>query len=110
VWIQAPLYFLISAGEMFAYVTALDHANENSLKALEIVVQAVGLLVGGVGSACATALTPVAHDPNLIAFYGSLTGGMAITTILFWILFRNNSGRQPSTDSFTGTMPLFPAR
>jgi dipeptide/tripeptide permease len=89
VWIQAPLYFLMAAGEIFAYVTALEYANENSPKALKVVVQAVALLIGGVGSACAMALTPVAHDPNLVAFYGSLTVGMAITTLLFWLLFRN---------------------
>jgi POT family proton-dependent oligopeptide transporter len=100
VWIQAPLYFLISAGEIFAYVTALEYANENSPKALRVLVQAVGLLVGGIGSACAMALTPVARNPNLIAFYGSLTAGMAVTTILFWLLFRD-SGRQPSTDNHT---------
>jgi POT family proton-dependent oligopeptide transporter len=98
VWVQAPLYFLISAGEIFAYVTALEYANENSPKALKVVVQAVSLLIGGVGSAFAMALTPAAHDPNLIAFYGSLTGGMAITTVLFWLLFRNR-GKQPSTDN-----------
>jgi POT family proton-dependent oligopeptide transporter len=89
VWIQAPLYFLISAGEVFAYVTALEYANENSPKGLKVVVQAVSMLIGGAGSAMAMALTPIAHDPNLVAFYSSLTGAMAITTVVFWLLFRN---------------------
>jgi hypothetical protein len=77
----------MSVREIFAYVTALEYANENSPKTLEVIVQAVGLLMGGVGSAIAMALTLVAHDPNLIVFYGSLTGTMAITTILFRLLF-----------------------
>jgi hypothetical protein len=49
VWIQAPVYLLMSIGEIFAFVTALEYANENSPKTLEVVVQAVGLLMGGVG-------------------------------------------------------------
>ena len=98
VWIQAPLYFLISAGEIFAYVTALEYAYDHSPKAMKVVVQAVGLLVGGVGSACAMALTPVARNPYLVTFYGSLTGGMAITTIIFWTMFHKYDNLQASTE------------
>lgn len=102
VWVQAPLYFLISAGEIFAYVTALEYAYDNSPKAMKVVVQAVGLLVGGVGSACAMALTPVARDPYLVVFYGSLTAGMAITTIVFWMLFRERDGLQKALEVRAG--------
>jgi POT family proton-dependent oligopeptide transporter len=91
VWIQAPVYLLMSVGEIFAYVTAVEYANENSPKTLEVVVQAMGLLMGGVGSAIAMALTLVAQDPNLIVFYGSLTGSMAIIAVIFWLLFRDQT-------------------
>jgi POT family proton-dependent oligopeptide transporter len=90
VWIQAPLYLLISAGEIFAYVTALEYAYDHSPKAMKVVVQAIGLLVGSVGSACAMALTPVARNPYLVTFYASLTGSMAVTTVIFWALFRRH--------------------
>jgi hypothetical protein len=90
VWIQAPLYFLISAGEIFAYVTALEQAYDHSPMAMKVVVQAIGLLVGSVGSACAMALTPVARNPHLVTFYASLTGSMAVTTAIFWALFRGH--------------------
>ena len=102
VWIQAPLYFLIAAGEIFAYVTALEYAYDRSPKAMKVVVQAVGLLVGGLGSACAMALTPVARDPYLVTFYGSLTGGMAITTIVFWTLFRRYDSSQAAVEVTAG--------
>ncbi|KAF3031692.1 peptide transporter ptr2 [Didymella heteroderae] len=102
VWIQAPLYFLISAGEIFAYVTALEYAYDRSPKAMKVVVQAVGLLVGGVGSACAMALTPVARDPYLVVFYGSLAAGMAATTIVFWMLFRERDGLRETTEVVAG--------
>jgi POT family proton-dependent oligopeptide transporter len=55
---------------------------------MKVVVQADGLLVGGVGSACAMALTLIARNLYLAAFYSSLTVGMGITTIVFWALFR----------------------
>jgi hypothetical protein len=90
VWIQAPLYLLISAGEIFAYVTALEYAYDHSPKAMKVVVQAIGLLVGSVGSACAMALTPVARNPYLVTFYASLAGSMAATTVIFWVLFRRH--------------------
>ena len=102
VWTQAPLYFLIAAGEIFAYVTALEYAYDRAPKTMKVVVQAVGLLVGGAGSACAMALTPVARDPHLVTFYGSLTGGMAVTTIVFWILFRKHDSSQTAMEVTTG--------
>jgi hypothetical protein len=103
VWTQAPLYFLIAAGEIFAYVTALEYAYDRAPKAMKVVVQAVGLLVGGAGSACAMALTPVARDPHLVTFYGSLTVGMAVTTIVFWILFRKYDSSQTAMEVTTGS-------
>jgi hypothetical protein len=94
VWIQAPLYFLISAGEIFAYVTALEYTYSHAPSSMKVVVQAMALLVGSIGSACAMALTPAARDPYLVIFYGSLTGGMAGTTLLFWMVFRGDAGQQ----------------
>jgi POT family proton-dependent oligopeptide transporter len=88
VWIQAPVYFLISTGEIFSYVTGLEYAYEHSPKGMEIIVQAFNLFVAGIGSAVALALTVVAHDPNLVIFYASLTAGMLITTVISWLVFR----------------------
>ncbi|KAJ4363370.1 peptide transporter ptr2 [Neocucurbitaria cava] len=87
VWIQAPLYFLIASGEIFAYVTGLEYAYDHSPEDMKVIVQAISLLLGGVGSACAMALAEVARDPNLIWLYTSLTAGMAVTALIFWLLF-----------------------
>jgi hypothetical protein len=87
VWIEAPVYILMAAGEILAYVTALEYAHKMSPESMKVFVQAIGLLVGGTGSACAMALTPVARDPHLVFFYASLTGGMAVTNIAFWMVF-----------------------
>jgi POT family proton-dependent oligopeptide transporter len=88
VWIQAPVYFLISTGEIFAFVTAYEYAYDHSPKDMKVIVQAINLLMAGMGSVVALALTAVAHDPNLLIFYASLTAGMAVTTMIFWVVFR----------------------
>ncbi|CAO2651366.1 Nn.00g039360.m01.CDS01 [Neocucurbitaria sp. VM-36] len=106
VWLQAPLYFLIAAGEIFAYVTGLEYAYDHSPKDMKVLVQAMSLLLGGVGSACAMALAEVARDPNLIWLYASLTGGMAATALIFWLVFRkydrlelDEADHDPSTET-----------
>jgi POT family proton-dependent oligopeptide transporter len=89
VWIQTPIYFLVAIGEILAYVTSLEYAQDHSPKDMKAIIQAVNLLVAGLGSAIAMALSPIAHDPYLVVFYGCLTAAMLLTTLLFWWLFRS---------------------
>ncbi|KAF2126190.1 PTR2-domain-containing protein [Dothidotthia symphoricarpi CBS 119687] len=98
VWIQAPLYFLMSAGEIFALVTGMEYAYDYSPKDMKVIVQAVSLLIAGLASAIAMALTTVAHDPNLSWFYGSLTGLMTVTAVIFWIIFRRSDNASKTSD------------
>lgn len=88
VWVQAPLYFLIAAGEVFAYTTVLEYAYDHSPKDMKAIVQAVSLLVAGLGSASAMAVAQVARDPWLTYMFAALTCAMAVTTLVFWGLFR----------------------
>jgi len=92
VWLQAPVFLLIAMGEALCSVTALEIAYSYAPKDMKAVVQAFNLLMAGLGSACAMALSPLAHDPNLVYFYASLAGGMATTTLIFWLFFRNIQG------------------
>lgn len=89
VWIQAPMYVLFSTGEIFCTVTGLEYAYDHSPKDMKVIVQAISLLVAGIGSVIALALTAVAHDPNLVIFYASLTIAMTVTTFAFWIVFHH---------------------
>lgn len=79
----------MSAGEIFALVTAMEYTYDHSPRDMKVVVQAVSLLIAGVASGAAMALTAVAHDPNLIWFYASLTVAMTVTAVIFWLVFRN---------------------
>jgi POT family proton-dependent oligopeptide transporter len=88
VWLQAPIYLLMSTGEIFCFVTGLEYAYDHSPQDMKVIVQAISLLVAGIGSIVALALSAVAHDPNLLIFYASLAGAMALTTVIFWLVFR----------------------
>lgn len=91
IWSQVPIYVLMSAGEIFAYVTALELTYNHAPKDLKVVVQAISLLLGAIGSALAMALTPIAQDPLMVLYYSLLTAAMGVATILFWVVFRKQS-------------------
>ena len=96
VWIQAPVYFLIAIGEIFAYVSGLEYAYDHSPKDMKALVQAINSLIAGLGSACAMGLTPIAHDPHLVILYSSIACAMGITTVAFWFLFRKYDHAEPT--------------
>lgn len=99
VWLQAPVFFLIAMGEAWSYATALEIAYSYAPSNLKAVIQAIFPLMAAIGSVCALALTPLAHDPNLVIFYACLAGAMALTTVIFWIQFRKyDRGQYGSVD------------
>lgn len=87
VWLQAPVYLLLSIGEIFARTAGGEYAYSQAPKGAKVVVQAISSTVAALGSAIAMSLTPVAHDPNLTIFYASLAAAMAPATAAFWFLF-----------------------
>ncbi|KAF9728566.1 oligopeptide transporter [Paraphaeosphaeria minitans] len=108
VWIQAPVFFLIAMGEVWAYVTALEIAYSHAPQNMKAMIQAIFPLMAGVGSAAAMGLTTLAHDPNLVILYAALAGGMAITTVVFWLLFHKHNSDHAGNKSdvsvgFAGT-------
>jgi proton-dependent oligopeptide transporter, POT family len=87
--IQAPVYVFIAIGEIFALVTAVEYANEHAPEDMKAIVQAISLLVAGLGSVCAMALAPIAKDPHLVILYAALAVAMAVTSLLFWWAFHS---------------------
>jgi hypothetical protein len=87
IWIQAPVYIFIAIGEIFAYVTGLEYAYDNSPHGLKAIVQAFSLLVAALGSAGAMGLSPIARDSYLVAFYACLTIAITVTAVVFWWVF-----------------------
>lgn len=103
VWLQAPVYLLLSIGEAFALATGIEFAYNQSPEEARVIVQAVGSLIAALGSAIAMSLTPVARDPRLVIFYASLAGAMAATTVVFWFLFHNYGNSLPESEQSPGS-------
>ncbi|KAG9187609.1 hypothetical protein G6011_05480 [Alternaria panax] len=108
VWIQAPLYFLIATGEVFAMTTAMEYAEKHAPKEMKVLVQAINMLITGMGSALALVIAEGARDPYLTYFYGGLAGGMAFTTVVFYALFRNKDRDDAAADMEKGSREATP--
>jgi POT family proton-dependent oligopeptide transporter len=106
VWMQLPLYFLLAASEVFGMTTAMEYAEKHAPKGMQVLVQAINMLIMGAGSAVALAIAEAARDPYLVWFYTALTIGMATTTLIFFLIFRNYDRDHPTTapDSETVTV------
>jgi POT family proton-dependent oligopeptide transporter len=99
VWIQAPIYFLMAAGEVFAMTTAMEYAEKHAPKHMEVLVQGIGMLITGIGSTIALIIAEAARDPHLVIFYASLAAGMFVTSIVFYMIFRNCDQDETDIDS-----------
>jgi POT family proton-dependent oligopeptide transporter len=91
IFLQVPIYVVGGVAEIFCYVTGMEYAYNQAPKSMRSIVQAYWLAMAGFGSALSIALTPLAKDPHFVTMYGVLTGAMAGTTILFWVLFRRSN-------------------
>jgi POT family proton-dependent oligopeptide transporter len=97
VWIQAPVYFLMATGEIFAMTTAMEYAEKHAPQDMEVFVQGIGMFITGIGSTIALVIAEAARDPYLVIFYASLAGGMFVTAIIFYLIFRNSDQDEPDT-------------
>jgi len=88
VWLQTPIYVIMAISEIFSYVTALEYAYAKAPKDMKTIVQAISLLIAGIGAALGMAISPVAEDPKLVTMYAALAGAMVVGTVIFWWRFK----------------------
>lgn len=87
VWIQTPVYTILALAEILGFVTVGEYAYSQSPAGTKSIVSALAQLSVGLGSLLGLALSPAAHDPNMVIYYSSIAGFMAIATAAFWWLF-----------------------
>ncbi|KAL5361376.1 oligopeptide transporter [Aspergillus floccosus] len=90
VFLQTPIYVLGAIAEIFCFTTGTEYAYNQAPKSMKSVVQSVWMATAGVGACLAMAFTPITKDPHLVIMYPSLAGVMAVTTVLFGVLFGNH--------------------
>ncbi|GES61016.1 oligopeptide transporter [Aspergillus terreus] len=86
-FLQTPIYVLGAIAEIFCFTTGTEYAYNRAPKSMKSVVQSVWMATAGVGACLAMAFTPITKDPHLVIMYSSLAGVMAVTTVLFGVLF-----------------------
>ncbi|KAI0814711.1 MFS general substrate transporter [Xylaria sp. FL0064] len=92
IWVQTPVHFLLAAGEILGLVALNEYTYSEAPPDAKAMVQAIQQLAAAIGSALGLALGPVSKNPDLVILYASLAGTMAISSAIFWVLFRKLDG------------------
>jgi POT family proton-dependent oligopeptide transporter len=93
---QAPAYFLIALGEIFASITGLEYAYTKAPASMKSFIMAMFLLTSAFGAALGAAIAPLTKDPYLTGFYLGLAITSGITGFVFWILFKKYNAMEDS--------------
>ncbi|OTA98393.1 hypothetical protein M426DRAFT_326018 [Hypoxylon sp. CI-4A] len=88
IWLQTPLHFLLAVGEILGIVSLNEFTYAEAPTNMKAVVLAFQQLAAAVGAALGAALGPVSKNPQLVILYACLAGTMAISAVLFWLVFR----------------------
>lgn len=89
VWLQIPIYFLLSASEILGFTTLSEFSYSEAPKNMRAFVQALRQISSGVGAALALALSRVSTDPKILYVYAGLSSFMIASVPVFSFYFRN---------------------
>lgn len=90
VFVQAPVYILLAAGEVLASVSGSEFAYNQAPRRMKSLVQALYVSTAGIGSVLGICLARAARDPDVMYLYASLAIAMFVATVLFWVAFRKH--------------------
>ncbi|KAF3407214.1 Peptide transporter PTR2 [Talaromyces pinophilus] len=88
VWVQTPVYFLLAFAEVLGFTTLSEYSYSEAPKNMRTLVQALGQVASGVGSALGMAVSPLSDDPKVMYLYTGLASVMGIWALGFWLVFR----------------------
>jgi POT family proton-dependent oligopeptide transporter len=88
VWVQTPVYFLLAFAEILGFTTLSEYSYSEAPKNMRTLVQALGQVASGVGSALGMAVSPLSDDPKVMYLYTGLASVMGICAAMFWMVFR----------------------
>lgn len=89
VFIQIPCYFLIAVSEIFASICSMEYAYTHAPKSMKSLVSALSLWPNCVAALISLAISPSAHDPNMVNVYSGVAAGAFVTGILYYWMFRH---------------------
>lgn len=97
---QAPAYILVAISEVLASITGLELAYQKAPKNMKSFIMSLFLLTSAGGSILGMAIAPFARDPHLDWFYFGLGSIAALTSCIFWRVFRNVQISANQTDEY----------
>ncbi|KAI8879994.1 PTR2-domain-containing protein [Backusella circina FSU 941] len=89
VFIQIPCYVLIAFSEIFASITSMEYAYTHAPKSMKSLVSALSLWPNCVAALISLAISPSAHDPNMVWVYTGVACGSFACGILYYWMFRS---------------------
>lgn len=66
VWVQTPVYFLLASADILGFTTLLEYSYSEAPKNMRTLVQGLGQVASGVGSALGMAVSPLSNDPKVM--------------------------------------------
>ncbi|GKT71994.1 oligopeptide transporter [Colletotrichum tofieldiae] len=88
IWVQAPLYFILAFAEILGFTTLYQYSYSEAPKNMRSLVQALGQLSSGVGSALGMAVSPLSVDPLVLYLYAGLAVLMIMSAFAFALAFK----------------------
>ncbi|KAI8378431.1 POT family-domain-containing protein, partial [Blakeslea trispora] len=87
VFIQIPCYFLIAFSEIFASITSIEYAYTHAPASMKSLVSALSLWPNCISALISLAISPAAHDPNMVWVYTGVACGSFVCGCLYYYLF-----------------------
>lgn len=89
VFLQIPCYVLIATSEIFASITSMEYAYTHAPKSMKSLVSALSLWPNCVAALISLAISPSAHDPNMVWVYTGVACGSFAFGIIYYLLFKH---------------------
>ncbi|MDI1485658.1 MAG: peptide transporter ptr2 [Ramalina farinacea] len=92
VWVQIPVHFLLSMGEILGFVSLSEYTYAEAPANIKAVAHAFVQLTAAIGGVLGIALGPVAKDPGFVIMYATFAGVTGAAALGFWAVFRGYDG------------------
>ncbi|KAI1174990.1 major facilitator superfamily domain-containing protein [Nemania sp. FL0916] len=102
VWLQVPVHVLFAFAEVIGLVALNEYIYSEAPTSMKAAVQALQLVTVAIGSALGIALGAVSKNPWLEILFAALSGSMAVTAVIFWVVFRRIEAKSDN-DNVEGT-------